>query len=172
MGDNAIHAAGAGAATGSRAYEPRRPVIDGLEYHEGLNAVFISGGVAGNVVPDRCVVTVNYRFAPDRSEEEALAFVREFFAPYDVAVDRLRARRAARALAVPAAAAFVEAVGGDGATRSSAGPTWPGSAASACPAVNFGPGDPIFAHKQDEHVPGRAHRTRRERQLRTWLRRG
>ena len=67
-------------------YEPRRPVIDGLEYREGLNAVCISGGVAGNVVPDECVVTVNYRFAPDRSEEEAEAFVREFF-------DGVRGRR-------------------------------------------------------------------------------
>ena len=79
------------------AYEPRKPVIDGLEYHEGLNAVFIRGGVAGNVLPDECVVEVNYRFAPDRSEAEAEAFVREFFEGYDVTAHRLRARRAARA---------------------------------------------------------------------------
>jgi len=65
-GSNAIHTAGE-VLDRLRAYEPRRPVIDGLEYHEGLNAVFVTGGVAGNVVPDRCVVTVNHRFAPDRS---------------------------------------------------------------------------------------------------------
>ena len=84
-GVNAIH--GAGEILGRlNAYEPRKPVIDGLEYHEGLNAVFIRGGVAGNVLPDECVVEVNHRFAPDRSEAEAEAFVREFFEGYDVTV--------------------------------------------------------------------------------------
>ena len=82
-GVNAIHGA-ADVLNRLREYDARKPVIDGLEYHEGLNAVGISGGVAGNVIPDECVVTVNYRFAPDRSEEEALAFVTEFFAPYDI----------------------------------------------------------------------------------------
>ncbi|NED54514.1 succinyl-diaminopimelate desuccinylase, partial [Micromonospora aurantiaca] len=75
MGSNAIHAAGR-ILDVLRAYEPARPVVDGLEYHEGLNAVFISGGVAGNVIPDECVVTVNYRFAPDKSVADAEAYVR------------------------------------------------------------------------------------------------
>ncbi|MFL6159201.1 MAG: succinyl-diaminopimelate desuccinylase, partial [Marmoricola sp.] len=74
-GVNAIHGVGE-VLNRLAAYEARRPVIDGLEYHEGLNAVLISGGVATNVIPDECVVTVNYRFAPDRSESEALEFVR------------------------------------------------------------------------------------------------
>jgi len=52
MGSNAIHAAGEVLARLS-AYEPRRVPIDGLEYREGLSAVAITGGVAGNVVPDR-----------------------------------------------------------------------------------------------------------------------
>ena len=64
------------------AYEAREVDVDGLTYREGLNAVAISGGVAGNVVPDACAITVNYRFAPDRSEAEALAHVREVFAGY------------------------------------------------------------------------------------------
>ena len=71
------------------------PVIDGLEYHEGLNAVFISGGVAGNVLPDVCTVQVNHRFAPDRSEAEAAAYVKDFFDRLRVPGHRLRARRAA-----------------------------------------------------------------------------
>ena len=71
-GVNAIHAAG-DILDRLSAYEPRKPLIDGLEYHEGLNAVFIRGGVAGNVLPDECVVEVNHRFAPDRSEAEAEA---------------------------------------------------------------------------------------------------
>jgi succinyl-diaminopimelate desuccinylase len=164
-GHNAIHDA-AEVLARLNAYEPRRPVIDGLEYHEGLNAVFITGGVAGNVVPDRCTVSVNYRFAPDLSEEQALAHVREVFDGFDIQVSD-SAAAALPGLGVPAAAAFVEAVGGqvnpkfgwtDVARFSSLG----------IPAVNFGPGDPHLAHKQDEMVPlDQLHRV--EEQLRTWL---
>ena len=67
---NAIHAAG-GILDVLRGYTARQPVVDGLTYHEGLNAVGIRGGVAGNVIPDECVVSVNFRFAPDRSAEQA-----------------------------------------------------------------------------------------------------
>src|SRR6478672_3946548 len=109
-GSNAIHAAGE-VLRRLEQYEARKPVIDGLEYHEGLNAVWISGGVATNVIPDECVVTVNYRYAPDRSESEALAHVKEFFDGFDVVVTD-SAPGALPGLAVPAARAFVEAVGG------------------------------------------------------------
>ena len=85
MGKNAIHEAAA-ILDVLRAWRPRKPVVDGLEYHEGLNAVAISGGVAGNVVPDECVVTVNYRFAPDRSEEEAQSYIRDLFAAWPVEI--------------------------------------------------------------------------------------
>ncbi|CAA9383819.1 MAG: N-succinyl-L,L-diaminopimelate desuccinylase [uncultured Nocardioidaceae bacterium] len=165
MGENAIHAA-TPVLQRLQEYQPRRPVIDGLEYHEGLNAVFVEGGVAGNVIPDRCVVSVNHRFAPDRSEEEALAFVRDFFAPYDVVVTD-SAPGALPGLSVPAAAAFVEAVGGE--VRPKFG--WTDVARFSglgVPAVNFGPGDPVFAHKQDEHVPV-AHIERVATALREWL---
>jgi len=164
-GVNAIHGA-AEVLSRLTAYEPRRPVIDGLEYHEGLNAVFISGGVAGNVVPDRCTVSVNYRFAPDRSEEEALAHVREVFDGFDVEVSD-SAPAAMPGLSVPAAAAFVEAVGG--VVNPKFG--WTDVArfsALGIPAVNFGPGDPHLAHKQEESVP-LEHLHRVEQQMRTWL---
>ena len=164
-GSNAIHTA-ADVLTRLAGYEARRVVIDGLEYREGLNAVFVEGGVAGNVIPDRCVVTVNYRFAPDRSEQQALAFVGDFFEPYDVElVDS--APGALPGLSVPAAAAFVEAVGGTANPKFG----WTDVArfsALGVPAVNFGPGDPVFAHKQDEHVPV-AQIDRVARQLRSWL---
>jgi succinyl-diaminopimelate desuccinylase len=165
MGSNAIHAAG-DVLRRLDAYEARQPVIDGLTYHEGLNAVLISGGVAGNVVPDECVVTVNHRFAPDRSEEEALAFVREFFDGYEVTVTD-SAPGALPGLDRPAAKAFVEAVGGR------VGPKfgWTDVArftALGVPAVNFGPGDPTFAHKQDEHVAV-SEIEACERVLRAWL---
>jgi succinyl-diaminopimelate desuccinylase len=152
-GVNAIHAA-SDVLNRLQAYDARKPVIDGLEYREGLNAVGISGGVAGNVIPDECVVSVNFRFAPDRSEAEALAFVTDFFAPYDVTLTD-SAPGALPGLDRPAAKAFVDAVGGpDGTVNPKFG--WTDVArftTLGVPAVNFGPGDPMLAHKQEEHVP-------------------
>jgi succinyl-diaminopimelate desuccinylase len=150
LGANAIHSAG-DVLDRLRDYQPRRPVVDGLEYREGLNAVAISGGVAGNVIPDACVITVNYRFAPDRSLDEAVAHVRDVFADY--VVDIVDAAPAAMpGLDRAAAAAFVAAVGE--VPRPKFG--WTDVArfsALGIPALNFGPGDPALAHTRDEHVP-------------------
>ncbi|MFE7228373.1 succinyl-diaminopimelate desuccinylase [Nocardioides sp. NPDC057577] len=164
-GVNAIHKAGE-VLRRLEAYVPRKPVIDGLEYHEGLNAVFVKGGVAGNVIPDECVVTVNYRFAPDRSEEEALAFVTDFFEGYDVTLTD-SAPGALPGLDRPAAKDFIAAVGGE------VGPKfgWTDVArftVLGIPAVNYGPGDPMFAHKADEHVRI-SEITTCEQALRDWL---
>jgi succinyl-diaminopimelate desuccinylase len=164
-GDNAIHRAGE-VLRRLEAYDARRPLIDGLEFHEGLNAVLISGGVATNVIPDEAVVTVNYRFAPDRSEDEALAFVRTFFEGFEVTVTD-SAPGALPGLDRPAAKAFVEVVGGE------VGPKfgWTDVARFSVlgiPAVNYGPGDPSLAHKQEEHVPIEQIR-RCEETLRAWL---
>ena len=149
LGDNAIHGA-AQVLDILRAYEPRRPVVDGLEFREGLNAVRIAGGVAGNVVPDRCVVTVNYRFAPDRSAAEAEEHVRSLFDDLEVTVTDA-AGGARPGLTAPPAADFVSAVGGT--PRAKLGWTDVARfAALGVPAVNFGPGDPAQAHTRDEHV--------------------
>ncbi|GAA4697594.1 succinyl-diaminopimelate desuccinylase [Nocardioides conyzicola] len=164
-GSNAIHKAGA-VLRRLEDYVPRTPVIDGLEYHEGLNAVFVRGGVAGNVIPDECVVEVNYRFAPDYSEADAEAFVRDFFEGYDVTLTD-SAPGALPGLDVPAARAFVDLVGGDVHPKFG----WTDVArfsALGIPAVNFGPGDPMFAHKQEEHVPVE-HIERCEALLTRWL---
>jgi succinyl-diaminopimelate desuccinylase len=164
-GVNAIHRAGPILERLNR-YQPRKPVIDGLEYHEGLNAVGIRGGVAGNVLPDECVVEVNHRFAPDRSEAEAQQFVRDFFEGYDVTVVD-SAPGALPGLDLPAAKAFVEAVGREVNPKFG----WTDVArftSLGIPAVNFGPGDPMLAHKQEEHVPVE-HIERCERQLTEWL---
>jgi succinyl-diaminopimelate desuccinylase len=149
-GVNAIHRA-APVLERLTAYEPRMPVIDGLTYHEGLNAVGITGGVAGNVLPDRCTVTINHRFAPDRSEAEAEAYLRTFFEGYDVQVTD-SAPGALPGLDRPSAKEFVEAVGGTVNPKFG----WTDVArfsALGVPAVNFGPGDPMLAHKQEEYVP-------------------
>ena len=150
MGENAIHAAGE-ILTRLTDYEPRRVEVDGLEYREGLNAVGIRGGVAGNVVPDEATVTVNFRFAPDRSEEEAADHVRDVFKGFDVAiVDSAAAARPG--LTLPAAAAFVAELGVEVAPKFG----WTDVAQFTqlgIPAVNFGPGDPTLAHRADERVP-------------------
>jgi succinyl-diaminopimelate desuccinylase len=165
MGTNAIHEAGA-VLDVLRAYQPRKPVVDGLEYHEGLNAVFIKGGVAGNVVPDECVVTVNYRFAPDLSSDEAADRVREVFAPWPVTiVDTAPGCRPG--LSDPAAAAFVAAVGGT--PRAKLGWTDVARfAALGIPAVNYGPGISEIAHTPGEYVEVAAIAQCEER-LRAWL---
>ncbi len=149
-GVNAIHAARDVLAR-LASYEPRRPAIDGLTYHEGLNAVGVSGGVAGNVLPDTCTVTVNHRFAPDRTIDEAEAHLREVFAGFELRVND-SAPGALPGLDLPAAAAFVRAVGGEVNPKFG----WTDVARFSemgMPAVNFGPGNPELAHKQDEHVP-------------------
>jgi succinyl-diaminopimelate desuccinylase len=165
MGINAIHRAFP-ILERLRLYEPRKPVIDGLEYHEGLNAVSIRGGVAGNVLPDECIVEVNHRFAPDRSEEEAQAYVRQLFDGYEVTVLD-SAPGAMPGLDLPAAKAFIEAVGREVNPKFG----WTDVArftSLGIPAVNFGPGDPMLAHKQEEFVPVE-HLTRCEQQLTEWL---
>jgi succinyl-diaminopimelate desuccinylase len=149
MGRNAIHEAGRIIDT-LRSYVPREPEVDGLRYHEGLNAVGIRGGVASNVIPDECVVSVNLRFAPDRSAEEAEGHVREVFDGFDVEVTDV-APGARPGLDHPAAASLLAAVGG--AARAKLG--WTDVARFALlgmPAVNYGPGDPQLAHTPGEHV--------------------
>jgi succinyl-diaminopimelate desuccinylase len=165
LGRNAIHAAGPVLAR-LAAYQAREVEVDGLLYHEGLNAVGITGGVAGNVIPDECVVTVNYRFAPDRGEDQAAAHLREVFEGYDVEVTD-SAPAARPGLNLPAAAAFLAAVGRP--PRAKYGWTDVARfAASGVPAVNFGPGDPNLAHTRHEHVAAEAPALAEE-QIRIWL---
>ena len=149
-GHNAIHEA---ATILGRlvAYEPQTVEVDGLDYHEALNAVGIRGGIAGNIIPDECVVTVNYRFAPNKSGEQALAHVSELFDGYAVVLtDSVDGARPG--LQLPAARAFVDAL--EVPVRAKEG--WTDVALFtrlSIPAVNFGPGDPNWAHHDLEHCP-------------------
>ena len=149
LGSNAIHAT-ATVLQRLADYRAERVVVDGLEYREGLNATVIRGGQAANVIPDECVVSVNYRFAPSRTVEEAYARVVELFPEFEVSlVDSAPGARPG--LDQPAAAAFVQAVGGDVLPKLG----WTDVALFSelgVPAVNFGPGDPNVAHTRGEYV--------------------
>lgn len=149
MGENAIHAA-APILTRLANYEPATVNVDGLDYRESLNAVKIHGGTAGNVIPDGCVVEVNYRFAPDKTPAQAEAVVRELLAGFEmVCTDSSAGARPG--LNAPAAASFVAAVGREPLPKYG----WTDVARLSemgIPAVNFGPGDALLAHSDNEHV--------------------
>jgi succinyl-diaminopimelate desuccinylase len=148
-GVNAIHAAGE-VLRRLADYRARTVTIDGCTYREGLNAVRIAGGVAGNVVPDECEVEVNLRFAPDRSEQQALEHLYEVFADYDMEVTD-SAPGALPGLDAAPARQFLASVGAEPAAKLG----WTDVARFAAlgiPALNYGPGDPGLAHAPDEHV--------------------
>ncbi|HET8970297.1 MAG TPA: succinyl-diaminopimelate desuccinylase [Candidatus Nanopelagicales bacterium] len=165
MGENAIHKL-AVALDRLNSYQPRRVMVDGLEYREGLNAVAVSGGVAGNVIPDEAVLAVNYRFAPSRSADEAEQHLRELFDGFELTVtDRIDG--ALPGLGQPAAEAFLAAVGGEPKPKFG----WTDVARFSMlgvPAVNYGPGDPMLAHTRDEFTPVAQVRAV-EAGLRAWL---
>ena len=149
LGDNAIHNLGDILAR-LNSYVPAKVLIDGLEYREGLNAVQVSGGIAGNVIPDSATVEVNYRYAPSTSGAQAEAHIREVFDGFLVEfVDN--ATGAMPGLDRPALADLVSRVGGKVAPKFG----WTDVArfsAMGVPAVNLGPGDPGLAHSRNEHV--------------------
>ncbi len=132
-------------------YQPADVEVDGLLYREGLNAVRISGGTAGNIIPDRCEIEINYRFAPDKSPEQAEEHIRQVLAGFPLQVTDVAAG-ARPGLDRPAAKEFVAAVGGEPSAKFG----WTDVArfsAMGVPAVNFGPGNPSKAHADDECCP-------------------
>ncbi len=165
MGENAIHAL-APVLGILAAYRPESIEVDGLVYREGLNAVGITGGVAGNVIPDEAALSVNYRFAPSRDAAAAEAVLRELFADFEVEIVDL-AEGARPGLGAPLVQAFMEAIGAHAKPKYG----WTDVARFSTlgiPAVNFGPGDPTLAHSDNERVPV-AEIDRYERRLRAWL---
>jgi succinyl-diaminopimelate desuccinylase len=154
MGRNAIHRAAPVLAM-LAGYEPRRPVLDGCEFREALQAVAIDGGIAGNVVPDRTVITVNRRFAPDRTAGQAEQELRDLLdgvlEPGDEIEVVDQAGAAPPGLSHPLLAALRDRNGLQ--VRAKLGWTDVARfAAAGIPAVNFGPGEPALAHTAEEHV--------------------
>lgn len=165
VGENAIHGAAPILARLAE-YRAREIEVEGLGYREGLNAVAIRGGVAGNVIPDLCEVEVNYRFAPSRTVADAEAHVRAAFEGFEVEITDAAAG-ARPGLDAPIAQRFLEAVGGQPHPKYG----WTDVArfsALGIPAVNYGPGDPHLAHHDEERVP-LAQIEAVERGLRAWL---
>jgi succinyl-diaminopimelate desuccinylase len=154
MGENAVHAAHTVLAR-LNDYSAVDVDVDGLIYREGLNAVGIRGGIAGNVIPDECIVTVNYRFAPSRTEAEALDHVREVFDGYELRLTDT-APGARPGLDRPEAAELAAVVARRTGVPPRAKLGWTDVSrfsALGIPAVNFGPGDPVLAHADDEQTP-------------------
>jgi succinyl-diaminopimelate desuccinylase len=155
-GMNAIHRLGK-ALERVAAFEERRPVLDGCEYRESLQAVSVEGGVAGNVVPDLAIARLSYRFAPDRDTPSAFAAIEALVGPaLDSSIgDALDIEEvdiaAPPSLGHPRLAELVERSGAP--PRAKLG--WTDVAHFAergIPAANFGPGDPELAHRPDEFV--------------------
>ena len=169
MGVNALHALAPALELLAR-FEPETINVDGLAYREGLSAVGIAGGVAGNVIPDAGVLTVNYRFAPDKTAVQAEQYLRTLFgaaAPELEVVVTDAAQGARPGLDAALAQHFISAVGGTPAPKYG----WTDVARFAelgIPAVNYGPGDPSLAHADDERVPVEQILAC-ERGLRAWL---
>ena len=164
-GDNAIHKM-ADVLGRLAVYQPQTYEVEGLAYREGLNAVQISGGVAGNVIPDAAGVHINYRFAPNKTLNQATAHLQEIFDGYELDfVDQSSAARPG--LDVPMAASLIASVGGEPKPKYG----WTDVARFSeigIPAVNFGPGDALLAHTDNEHVKAREVQAC-YRALATWL---
>jgi len=150
LGRNAIHRL-APLMASVAAYEGRQVTIDGCHFREGLQVVRVDGGVANNVVPDRATVTLNHRFAPDRSPAEAEAHVRSVVGDVDEFAVTDMAVAAPPALGHPLLQAVLAASGGVAYGKLG----WTDVArfaARGVPATNFGPGDPNVAHSAAEQV--------------------
>lgn len=157
LGDNAVHKL-APVLTRIAEYEPQTVDIDGLAYREGLNVVWLEAGVATNTVPDEAVLRVNFRFAPNRSADEAMAHFRQVlgldeFAAEDLTVDVEDVSPGALPGLHAAAAKELVAVAGDVVKPKFGWTDVARFSALGIPAVNFGPGDPAYCHKKDEQIP-------------------
>jgi succinyl-diaminopimelate desuccinylase len=150
QGVNAVHRA-APVLSRLAGYQPAEVEVDGLRFRQALQVVDVHGGVAGNVVPDRCTITVNRRYAPSLTLEEAEAEVRVLLEGADEVALTSVSPAAHPNLAHPLVAEFADRLGVP--VRPKLG--WTDVArfsAQGVPAVNFGPGDPEVSHTAGEHV--------------------
>ena len=151
QGENAVHRAGALLAE-LHARTPREAISGGLAYHEVISATRIEGGRARNVVPDRCTMNLNFRFAPDRTLASAEAELRALAASHGAEIEVTD-----RSPACPAFAdhPLVRRLAERARLSESAKQAWTDVArlaAHGIPAANLGPGATAQAHQQGEWV--------------------
>jgi succinyl-diaminopimelate desuccinylase len=151
FGHNAIHSA-IGALTPIAELSPRDVEIDGLVFREVASVTSIEGGIAGNVVPDRVEARVNFRYAPTRTPAEAEARLRDLVSFGDT---ELTVTGNAPPGPVPVGNPLVEQLQVAGGLEIGPKQAWTSVAEfgmAGVDAVNFGPGDPQYAHRDDERV--------------------
>ncbi len=154
MGRNAVHRLGA-LLTAIETYQHREPVLEGCRYREALQTVHVEGGVAGNVVPDRAMIRINHRYAPDRTGIEAEAHVREVLAPYLDDGDEVVLVDHSPAAWPGMSHPLIQRLAASGELEVRAKLGWTDVAffsEHGVPAVNFGPGEPTLAHTAGERV--------------------
>ena len=152
LADNAIERAARAIAALAQAAPPERCEFDGLEFFETVSVVGIEGGIARNVIPDRVTADVNYRYAPGRSAEDAVARLHSLC---DGDHRELEIESNAPSAPVAVTHPFVQRLIAAGSLDVAPKQAWTPVAEFALagvPAVNFGPGDPAFAHRRDEQV--------------------
>jgi succinyl-diaminopimelate desuccinylase len=169
LADNAVHRLAHGVA-GLAAVPPETHRLDGLEFVEVTSVTQVRGGIARNVIPDEAVALVNHRYPPGRSPADAERRLRELCAGADdpradLVVDGHAPSGALPPPGHPLVARLRELAGGPIEPKQAWTPVAE-LAAAGVPAVNFGPGDPRFAHRRDEQVAvaalERAHAVLRE----------
>ena len=154
QGENALTKAGEFLSQ-LHALQPEDITVDGLVFREVVTATRAwtePVREARNVVPDRFTVNCNYRFAPDKSEEEAERHMRELVgARADVVtVDLAPAGQPHRDH--PLVARFIDSVDAPVEPKQA----WTDVArftSMGVPALNYGPGLTAQAHQSGEHVP-------------------
>lgn len=150
LGENAVSKAG-GFLTIMHGLEPEIHVVENLEFREVMSVTRASGGIANNIIPARFDLNVNYRFAPDRTLDEATERVHEVCSEADEVEIVDIAPSAYPEVSHPLIQALIEASGGVLASKQG----WTDVAqlaARGVPAVNFGPGETALAHKPGESV--------------------
>jgi succinyl-diaminopimelate desuccinylase len=133
------------------ALEPLDVELDGLVFREVLSVTKLEGGIAANVIPAEAVATLNYRFAPGRTPAQAEARLRELVDGVGVLEVVSNAPAADVRLDAPLLSRLIGLGGLDVAPKQAWTPVAQFSERGLV-AVNFGPGAPRYAHKQDEQV--------------------
>jgi succinyl-diaminopimelate desuccinylase len=148
--DNAIHRAAAGIHELAQV-EPQEREFDGLRFTQVVSVTRIAGGIAGNVIPDRATAQVNMRYAPGTGAAEAEELLRGWCEPHGA----LEIDSNAPSAPVATANELVQRLIRTGDLEVAPKQAWTPVAefaAAGVDAVNFGPGDPRYAHTRDEQV--------------------